>query len=124
MLIVSPAIVVACVLTTRTSSLRTLLSYRPPNYRAAEKADCGREVDEDRDLLRYVEAGKVGCGCGIVTSTADVAFPTLPGTAHIANTVIAEADDYKTVEGSIYFPPSSINDKSLLESSSMTNNCP
>jgi uncharacterized protein (DUF427 family) len=48
----------------------------------------------------------------------------LPGTAHIANIVIAEADDYKTVEGSIYFPPSSIKDKSMLESSSLTTNCP
>lgn len=48
----------------------------------------------------------------------------MPATARIANTVIAEADDYETVEGNIYFPPSSIKDKSMLEASSLTTVCP
>lgn len=48
----------------------------------------------------------------------------MPATARIAKTVIAEADDYETVEGNIYFPPSSIKDKSVLESSSLTTKCP
>jgi uncharacterized protein (DUF427 family) len=48
----------------------------------------------------------------------------MPATARIANTVIAEADDYETVEGNVYFPPSSIKDKSFLEESSLTTKCP
>jgi uncharacterized protein (DUF427 family) len=48
----------------------------------------------------------------------------MPATARIANTVIAEADNYETVEGNVYFPPSSIKDKSILESSSLTTKCP
>ena len=49
---------------------------------------------------------------------------TMRATARIANTVIAEADEYETVEGNVYFPPSSIKDKSMLESSSLTTKCP
>jgi uncharacterized protein (DUF427 family) len=65
----------------------------------------------------------------ITTIHAPRAFSTcpaarMPATARIANTVIAEADDYETVEGNIYFPPSSIKDKSMLESSSLTTKCP
>jgi uncharacterized protein (DUF427 family) len=48
----------------------------------------------------------------------------MPATARIANTVIAEADSYETVEGNIYFPPSSIKDKSILQPSSLTTVCP
>jgi uncharacterized protein (DUF427 family) len=60
------------------------------------------------------------------TTRAFTTSPTanMPATARIANTVIAEADDYETVEGNIYFPPSSIKDKSMLESSSLTTTCP
>jgi uncharacterized protein (DUF427 family) len=48
----------------------------------------------------------------------------MPATARIDNTVIAEADSYETVEGNIYFPPSSIKDKSILQPSSLTTVCP
>jgi uncharacterized protein (DUF427 family) len=48
----------------------------------------------------------------------------MPATARIADTVIAEADSYETVEGNIYFPPSSIKDKSILQPSSLTTVCP
>jgi len=48
----------------------------------------------------------------------------MPATARIANTVIAEADSYETIEGNIYFPPSSIKDKSILQPSSLTSVCP
>ena len=48
----------------------------------------------------------------------------MPATARIGSHTIAQADTYETVEGNIYFPPSSILDKSILQSSSLTTKCP
>lgn len=45
-------------------------------------------------------------------------------TARIGSTILAQADQYETVEGNIYFPPSSIRDKSILQESSLTTGCP
>jgi len=44
-------------------------------------------------------------------------------TATVDGKVIASADSWETVEGNIYFPPSSI-DKSVLSESSRTSACP
>ncbi|MCJ1481166.1 hypothetical protein MMC06_001322 [Schaereria dolodes] len=44
-------------------------------------------------------------------------------TATVNGTRIADTDEWETVEGNIYFPPSSVN-KSLLSESSTTTVCP
>ena len=38
--------------------------------------------------------------------------------------MIAQSSDYQTVEGNIYFPPSSLVNKSILQSSKLTTKCP
>lgn len=45
-------------------------------------------------------------------------------TAIFNGQIIAESDSYETVEGNIYFPPSSIKDKDLLTDASLTTVCP
>ena len=44
-------------------------------------------------------------------------------TAKVNGTVIASADSYETVEGTIYFPTSSV-DQSVLSSSNTHSSCP
>ena len=44
-------------------------------------------------------------------------------TAKVNGKVIASADNYQTVEGNIYFPPSSL-DQSVLSSSNTHSTCP
>jgi len=48
----------------------------------------------------------------------------MPAKASVGGHVIASADAYEKVEGNIYFPPSSIVDKSILHSSSLKTKCP
>ena len=57
-------------------------------------------------------------------STTITTTAKMPATAGIGTTVLAQADTYETVEGNIYFPPSSIQDDSMLEKSSTTTKCP
>jgi uncharacterized protein (DUF427 family) len=57
-----------------------------------------------------------------VRRLATTKMPT--ATARVGSTTIAQASDYATVEGNIYFPPSSITDKSILQPSSQTSVCP
>ena len=61
-----------------------------------------------------------------ITTTTTTTNPNakMPARATIAGHVIASADTYETVEGNVYFPPSSISDKSILSSSSLTTVCP
>jgi uncharacterized protein (DUF427 family) len=51
--------------------------------------------------------------------TMPTARATLP-----SGTVLAETTTYETVEGNIYFPPSSIKDKSLFTDSNTHTTCP
>ncbi|OGE57609.1 hypothetical protein PENARI_c001G02855 [Penicillium arizonense] len=44
--------------------------------------------------------------------------------AEIDGVLIAEATAWETVEGNVYFPPSSIKDKSLFLASDTTTYCP
>jgi len=51
-------------------------------------------------------------------------MPTARATLHAApHTLLAESDTYETVEGNIYFPPSSIIDKSMLVDSNTHTTC-
>ena len=45
-------------------------------------------------------------------------------TATFNGQIIAEADNFETVEGNIYFPPSSIKTKDALSEASLTTVCP
>lgn len=45
-------------------------------------------------------------------------------TATFNGQIIAEADNFETVEGNIYFPPSSIKAKDALSEASLTTVCP
>ncbi|KAL4954145.1 DUF427-domain-containing protein [Aspergillus filifer] len=44
--------------------------------------------------------------------------------AKVGDHVIAETDTWETVEGNIYFPPSSIKDQSLLQPTDLSTFCP
>ncbi|BCS28365.1 DUF427 domain-containing protein [Aspergillus puulaauensis] len=44
--------------------------------------------------------------------------------AKVGDRVIAETDSWETVEGNIYFPESSIKDRSILQSSDLSTFCP
>ena len=45
-------------------------------------------------------------------------------TATFNGQIIAEADDYETVEGNVYFPPSSIKARDALTDATLTTICP
>ena len=45
-------------------------------------------------------------------------------TATFNGQIIAEADNFETVEGNVYFPPSSIRAKDALSEASLTTVCP
>ncbi|OJJ54822.1 hypothetical protein ASPSYDRAFT_93720 [Aspergillus sydowii CBS 593.65] len=44
--------------------------------------------------------------------------------AKVGDHVVAETDSWETVEGNIYFPESSIKDRSILKSSDLSTFCP
>ena len=58
-----------------------------------------------------------------LSNTSQLKMPTARATLP-SGTVLAETSTYETVEGNIYFPPSSIKDKSLLTDSSTHTTCP
>ena len=45
-------------------------------------------------------------------------------TATFNGQIIAEADNFETVEGNVYFPPNSIKSKDALSEASLTTVCP
>lgn len=53
-------------------------------------------------------------------------MPKATATLKSSSTPLAEADSssYKTVEGNIYFPPSSLTDKSVFKPSNTHTTCP
>lgn len=61
----------------------------------------------------------------IVSSSFTCTHVNMPhATATFNGRILAEADNYETVEGNVYFPPSSIQAKDALTDATLTTVCP